>query len=169
MDSPRGVLYFSWACKFSSNTSCKFGTAEAGALITVRRRGPQQGCPGGRRAMVKKVGKYEIGRTLGEGTFGKVKYAVNSETAERVAIKILDKERIQQQPVWTRASRSVRAVRARGQAAPRLGPGTTVRTSLGCAAYRRTPYRVPRGAPGSRAWVGRAVRTACRRTPYRVP
>ena len=47
--------------------------------------------------MVKKVGKYEIGRTLGEGTFGKVKYAVNSETAERVAIKILDKERIQQQ------------------------------------------------------------------------
>ena len=55
------------------------------------RRGPQQGCPGGRRAMVKKVGKYEIGRTLGEGTFGKVKYAVNSETAERVAIKILDK------------------------------------------------------------------------------
>lgn len=41
--------------------------------------------------MVKKVGKYEIGRTLGEGTFGKVKYAVNSETAERVAIKILDK------------------------------------------------------------------------------
>ena len=65
------------------------GTADAS--------GTQQGGPGGRRPMVKKVGKYEIGRTLGEGTFGKVKYAVNSETAERVAIKILDKGRIQQQ------------------------------------------------------------------------
>jgi len=46
---------------------------------------------------VKKVGKYEIGRTLGEGTFGKVKFAVNTETNERVAIKILDKEKIQKQ------------------------------------------------------------------------
>jgi serine/threonine protein kinase len=33
---------------------------------------------------VKRVGKYEIGRTLGEGTFGKVKYAVNTETGEKV-------------------------------------------------------------------------------------
>jgi len=47
--------------------------------------------------MVKKVGKYEIGRTLGEGTFGKVKFAVNTETNEKVAIKILDKEKIQKQ------------------------------------------------------------------------
>mmetsp|Transcript_67026 Transcript_67026/g.111409 ORF Transcript_67026/g.111409 Transcript_67026/m.111409 type:complete len:434 (+) Transcript_67026:98-1399(+) len=47
--------------------------------------------------MVKKVGKYEIGRTLGEGTFGKVKMAVNTETNERVAIKILDKDKIQKQ------------------------------------------------------------------------
>jgi len=33
---------------------------------------------------VKRVGKYEIGKTLGEGTFGKVKYAVNTETGEKV-------------------------------------------------------------------------------------
>lgn len=45
--------------------------------------------------MVKTVGKYELYRTLGEGTFGKVKYAVNKETNEAVAIKILDKEKIQ--------------------------------------------------------------------------
>ena len=71
----------------------------------------------------KKVGKYEIGRTIGEGTFGKyvckhptpthcvpqnglwgciftislfprVKFAVNTETGDRVAIKILDKQKI---------------------------------------------------------------------------
>lgn len=47
--------------------------------------------------MVKKVGKYELFRTLGEGTFGKVKYAVNTETTEPVAIKVLDKEKIQKQ------------------------------------------------------------------------
>lgn len=38
------------------------------------------------RAQVKRVGKYEIGKTLGEGTFGKVKYAVNTETGEKVRI-----------------------------------------------------------------------------------
>ena len=41
-----------------------------------------------------RVGKYELGRTLGEGTFAKVKFARNVETKENVAIKILDKENV---------------------------------------------------------------------------
>ncbi|KAK4768336.1 hypothetical protein SAY87_003477 [Trapa incisa] len=41
-----------------------------------------------------RVGKYELGRTLGEGTFAKVKFARNVETGEDVAIKILDKEKV---------------------------------------------------------------------------
>ncbi|ONK67289.1 uncharacterized protein A4U43_C06F18610 [Asparagus officinalis] len=41
-----------------------------------------------------RVGKYELGRTLGEGTFAKVKFARNMETGEHVAIKILDKEKV---------------------------------------------------------------------------
>ncbi|XP_057948700.1 CBL-interacting serine/threonine-protein kinase 23 isoform X4 [Malania oleifera] len=41
-----------------------------------------------------RVGKYELGRTLGEGTFAKVKFARNIETAENVAIKVLDKEKV---------------------------------------------------------------------------
>ncbi|XP_077221106.1 CBL-interacting protein kinase 23-like isoform X3 [Tasmannia lanceolata] len=41
-----------------------------------------------------RVGRYELGRTLGEGTFAKVKFARNVETGESVAIKILDKEKI---------------------------------------------------------------------------
>lgn len=41
-----------------------------------------------------RVGKYELGRTLGEGTFAKVKFARNTETGENVAIKILDKEKL---------------------------------------------------------------------------
>ncbi|CAL5415143.1 unnamed protein product [Camellia sinensis] len=39
-------------------------------------------------------GKYEIGRTLGEGNFGKVKYAKNLDSGHSFALKILDKARI---------------------------------------------------------------------------
>ncbi|CAA6663664.1 unnamed protein product [Spirodela intermedia] len=38
--------------------------------------------------------KYELGKTLGEGNFGKVKYARHVETGRAFAIKILDKQRI---------------------------------------------------------------------------
>ncbi|XP_015066690.1 CBL-interacting serine/threonine-protein kinase 23 [Solanum pennellii] len=41
-----------------------------------------------------RVGRYELGRTLGEGTFAKVKFARNVETGDNVAIKILDKEKV---------------------------------------------------------------------------
>lgn len=42
----------------------------------------------------RRVGKYELGKTIGEGTFAKVRFARNSETGDAVAIKILDKEKI---------------------------------------------------------------------------
>ncbi|KAK4265166.1 hypothetical protein QN277_026252 [Acacia crassicarpa] len=42
----------------------------------------------------RKIGKYEVGRTVGEGTFAKVKYARNTETGESVAIKIMSKSTI---------------------------------------------------------------------------
>mmetsp|Transcript_42611 Transcript_42611/g.70586 ORF Transcript_42611/g.70586 Transcript_42611/m.70586 type:complete len:493 (-) Transcript_42611:501-1979(-) len=57
--------------------------------------------------MVKKVGKYEIGKTLGEGTFGKVKYAINTETNEAVAIKVLDKEKIQKQNMGSQIKKEI--------------------------------------------------------------
>ncbi|XP_030974157.1 CBL-interacting serine/threonine-protein kinase 1 [Quercus lobata] len=40
------------------------------------------------------LGKYELGRTLGEGNFGKVKFAKNIETGQCFAVKILDKNKI---------------------------------------------------------------------------
>ncbi|CAM9103426.1 unnamed protein product [Discosporangium mesarthrocarpum] len=64
--------------------------------------------------MVKKVGKYEIGKTIGEGTFGKVKLAVNTETGEKVAIKarypdkcVLDKSIIQKQNMGAQVKREI--------------------------------------------------------------
>ncbi|XP_054798994.1 CBL-interacting serine/threonine-protein kinase 8-like isoform X2 [Prosopis cineraria] len=44
--------------------------------------------------VVRKVGKYEIGRTIGEGTFAKVKFAQNTESGESVAMKVLDRSTI---------------------------------------------------------------------------
>ncbi|XP_072971252.1 CBL-interacting protein kinase 8-like isoform X1 [Typha angustifolia] len=44
--------------------------------------------------VVRKVGKYEVGRTIGEGTFAKVKFAQNTETGESVAMKVLDRATI---------------------------------------------------------------------------
>ncbi|KAG6494615.1 CBL-interacting protein kinase 1-like [Zingiber officinale] len=41
------------------------------------------------------LSKYVLGRTLGEGNFGKVKYARHVETGRSFAIKILDRKRIQ--------------------------------------------------------------------------
>ncbi|XP_075489349.1 CBL-interacting serine/threonine-protein kinase 3-like isoform X2 [Primulina tabacum] len=42
----------------------------------------------------RRIGKYEVGRTIGEGTFAKVKFAKNSETGQPVALKILDKDKV---------------------------------------------------------------------------
>ncbi|TYI59630.1 hypothetical protein E1A91_D10G049900v1 [Gossypium mustelinum] len=52
-----------------------------------------------------RVGKYELGRTLGEGTFAKVKFARNVETQENVAIKILDKEKVLKHKMISQARR----------------------------------------------------------------
>lgn len=37
------------------------------------------------------IGKYHLGRTIGEGTFAKVKLAVDTTDGHHVAIKIIDK------------------------------------------------------------------------------
>lgn len=43
-----------------------------------------------------RVGKYQLGRTIGEGTFAKVKLAVDGETGQCVAIKVIDKKMVLQ-------------------------------------------------------------------------
>ena len=42
----------------------------------------------------KRIGNYQLGGTIGEGPFGKVKMGTHVLTGERVAIKILVKEKI---------------------------------------------------------------------------
>ncbi|KAG0497198.1 hypothetical protein HPP92_001889 [Vanilla planifolia] len=54
-----------------------------------------------------RVGRYELGRTLGEGTFAKVKFARNLETGENVAIKILDKEKVLRHKIADQIKREI--------------------------------------------------------------
>jgi len=42
----------------------------------------------------KRVGRYELGQTLGEGTFAKVKMAVDMDTAVRYAVKVFNREQV---------------------------------------------------------------------------
>ncbi|CAM9395876.1 unnamed protein product, partial [Choristocarpus tenellus] len=59
--------------------------------------------------MVKKVGKYEIGKTIGEGTFGKVKLAFNTDTGEKneCPLQVLDKSIIQKQNMGAQVKREI--------------------------------------------------------------
>ncbi|KAG8651827.1 hypothetical protein MANES_06G027400v8 [Manihot esculenta] len=43
---------------------------------------------------VNNIGKYHLGKTIGEGTFAKVKLAVDSNNASYVAVKIIDKQMV---------------------------------------------------------------------------
>jgi serine/threonine protein kinase len=51
---------------------------------------------------------YEFIKTIGEGTFGKVKLAVHKLTAEQVAIKILEKSKIKSKKDLERIEKEIK-------------------------------------------------------------
>jgi 5'-AMP-activated protein kinase catalytic alpha subunit len=55
----------------------------------------------------KRIGDYIIGRSIGKGTFGKVKKGVHTKTGEKVAIKILEKDKIQDVSDVERVAREI--------------------------------------------------------------
>ena len=59
----------------------------------------------------KVVGQYMLSKTIGEGTFGKVKLAVHLPTGERVAVKILEKSRIKEQADVRRVNREIKILK----------------------------------------------------------
>ncbi|GAB2218257.1 hypothetical protein Droror1_Dr00001476 [Drosera rotundifolia] len=57
------------------------------------------------------IGKYKLGRTIGEGTFGKVKMAKNSVSGEMVAIKIIDKVMVMENNLIYQVQREIQTMR----------------------------------------------------------
>lgn len=55
----------------------------------------------------KNIGHYALGKTIGEGTFGKVKLGTHILTGERVAVKILEKDKIKEQADLERVAREI--------------------------------------------------------------
>ncbi|XP_061951014.1 CBL-interacting serine/threonine-protein kinase 21-like isoform X3 [Populus nigra] len=55
------------------------------------------------------IGKYQLGRTIGEGTFAKVKLAVDSTDGRPLAIKIMDKKKVMQSHL--KDQREIRAMK----------------------------------------------------------
>eukprot|EP00792_Barthelona_sp_PAP020_P007230 TRINITY_DN3127_c0_g1_i3.p1 TRINITY_DN3127_c0_g1~~TRINITY_DN3127_c0_g1_i3.p1 ORF type:complete len:565 (+),score=176.91 TRINITY_DN3127_c0_g1_i3:31-1695(+) len=60
-----------------------------------------------RATRVKRVGNYIIGKTVGEGTFGKVKLGTHIPTNSKVAMKVLEKRRIVDAVDMERISREI--------------------------------------------------------------
>ena len=57
--------------------------------------------------MVKKIGKFELGKTLGKGAFSKVKYGVDCDTNEASAIKIIDKAQLAKEQMEEQLKREI--------------------------------------------------------------
>ncbi|XP_009606836.1 CBL-interacting serine/threonine-protein kinase 21 isoform X2 [Nicotiana tomentosiformis] len=57
------------------------------------------------------IGKYQLVRTIGEGTFAKVKLAINTINGEKVAIKIIDKHMIKQNNLVCQVKREIRTMK----------------------------------------------------------
>jgi serine/threonine protein kinase len=54
-----------------------------------------------------KVGKYELGKTLGTGSFSKVKYATDSDNGTVYAMKIVSKQLIKEQQLETQLRKEI--------------------------------------------------------------
>lgn len=59
----------------------------------------------------KSIGHYLIGKTIGEGTFGKVKLGTHNITGEKVAVKILEKHKIIEEVDVQRVAREIKILK----------------------------------------------------------
>lgn len=87
-----------YICTISIKGSIKFKQV----LIVIRKKVPNLAIESStflktkQMGSAKNIGKYQIRRTIGEGTFAKVKLAVDSTNGQYVALKVIDKLMVMQ-------------------------------------------------------------------------
>lgn len=59
----------------------------------------------------RSIGHYLIGKTIGQGTFGKVKLGTHNLTGEKVAVKILEKHKIIEDVDVERVAREIKILK----------------------------------------------------------
>ncbi|KAJ4823771.1 hypothetical protein Tsubulata_012087 [Turnera subulata] len=59
----------------------------------------------------KTIGKYQLGRTIGEGTFAKVKLGVDSTSGHYVAIKVIDKQMVMASDLKYQVKREIQTMK----------------------------------------------------------
>eukprot|EP00697_Spironema_sp_BW2_P005007 gnl/Spiro4/16757_TR9020_c0_g1_i1.p1 gnl/Spiro4/16757_TR9020_c0_g1~~gnl/Spiro4/16757_TR9020_c0_g1_i1.p1 ORF type:complete len:388 (+),score=62.02 gnl/Spiro4/16757_TR9020_c0_g1_i1:44-1165(+) len=94
----------------SSPSTAKGAPATQAALSVPPARSPSLNSSGAgapRRKTTKFVGNYILGEELGNGSFGKVKAAVHKVTQQRVALKIFEKEILQQHKMAERLRKEI--------------------------------------------------------------
>eukprot|EP00301_Raphidiophrys_heterophryoidea_P005558 c12322_g1_i1.p1 GENE.c12322_g1_i1~~c12322_g1_i1.p1 ORF type:complete len:467 (+),score=145.02 c12322_g1_i1:55-1455(+) len=64
-----------------------------------------------KKSSSKVVGKYRLERTIGSGSYAKVKYAVDTETGEAVAVKVIEKDRINTPGMAEQLKREITAMK----------------------------------------------------------
>lgn len=57
------------------------------------------------------IGDYIVGKTLGEGSFGKVKIGIHMKTRQQVALKIIDQEKVKTQKDKANLEREIRIMK----------------------------------------------------------
>ncbi|KAM0874269.1 hypothetical protein ACQ4PT_037566 [Festuca glaucescens] len=61
--------------------------------------------------LVESIGKYRVGRTIGEGSFAKVKLAVDTETGGSVAVKVIDRSTVLRNNLMYQVKREISAMK----------------------------------------------------------
>uniref|UniRef100_A0A0D9VCW2 non-specific serine/threonine protein kinase n=1 Tax=Leersia perrieri TaxID=77586 RepID=A0A0D9VCW2_9ORYZ len=60
---------------------------------------------------VESIGRYRVGRTIGAGTFAKVRLAVDGETGATVAVKVIDKRMVLKNNLMYQVKREITAMK----------------------------------------------------------